>query len=367
MKALYDEKQDTIFREVYPYHECPIISETSIYRNPPEIDVSIIIPCYNAERFLPGCVESLAAQKTQYAYEVIMVNDGSTDGTKDILEAAARRHGPFQCIHQANQGAGAARTRGMREARGQYLIFVDADDVVSDNYVEALVDCVKSSGADLGACAYYAFSENGVRYKKVEWPRDITTGNLNGTPWGKIYHRDLFDRLIWPSGYWHQDTILAFLVFPRVKKTAATNKCTYGYRSNSQNITNSSRKSNKALDTLYITSLVLDHMKCIGVEDWLYTLEGHDRLVNQFYLNACRIRHLPDSCGRELFRLQSGFYRDMGRHAGGKHRYDSPLYAWALRKDNRALANLAVKLVKVNKALHIASTRAAMLLRRGQA
>ena len=365
MKTLYDMEKDSIFNKLHPYHECPIVTAESIYRNPAEIDVSVIIPCYNAETFLPSCIESLASQQTRYTYEVILVNDGSTDGTKDILEDAASRYAPFHCIHQVNQGAGAARNRGMSEARGEYLIFVDADDIVSVNYVDALVDCVKTTGADLGACAYYAFKENGATYKKVEWPKTITTGNLNGTPWGKIYHRKLFDRLLWPSGYWHQDTILAFLVFPRVKKLASTNKCTYGYRSNAQNITNSSRKSNRALDTLYISSLVLSQMKALGVEDWLYTLEGHDRLVNQFYLNSCRIRHLPEECASELFRLQSEFYHAMKHHAGGKHRYDSPLYARALRKSDLAMAKRAVKLVNVNKALHIASTRAAMLLRRG--
>ena len=366
--VLYDENLDSVLREEYAFHDCDIFSAESIYRYPPEIDVSIIIPCYNVERFLPSCIESLAAQKTQYTYEVILVNDGSKDATKDILDAAALRYDVFRCIHQSNQGCGGARNEGLRNARGKYLMFVDADDIVSADYVEALVDCVKAIDADMGVCAYYSFDDaSGRKYKKVEWPQNVKIGDVNGTAWGKIYRRELFEQLLWPSGYWYQDTISAFLIFPRVKKIAVTNKCTYGYRSSMQNTTNTSKKSSKALSTLYITSLVLRHMENFGLSDWLYTLEGHDRLVNQFYLNQCRIQRLPENCRKEVFRLQNKYYQAMSSHATGKHRYDSRLYAWALRNNNAAMGELAVKLEKVNKALRIVSARAALVLRHNKA
>ncbi len=364
---LYDEKQDSILCKEYPFHHCDIYADQSIYLYPPELDASIIIPCYNVEKFLPGCIESLAAQKTHYTYEVILVNDGSTDGTKEILDDAAHLYPIFHCIHQSNQGAGAARTEGTRNARGEYLLFVDSDDIVSDNYVEALVGCVKASGADMGVCSYYSFNEKGVRYKTVEWPQNTKTRDLNGTPWGKIYRRELFDRVIWPSGYWHQDTILAFLVFPRVAELAVTNQCSYGYRSNMQNITHSSKKSSKALSTLYMTELVLRHMESFGLTDWLNTPEGHDRVVNQFYLNQCRIRQLPENCRKEVFRLQSKYDRERSSHAAGKHHYDSWLYAWALRNNNAGMGNLAVKLEKGSKALRIVSDRVSFLLHRNKA
>ena len=365
-KRLYDEKLDTVLCKEYPFREYEIVTDQSIYLRPPQLDVSIIIPCYNVEHFLPGCIESLAAQKTQYAYEVILVNDGSTDGTKEILDRAALQHPVFQCIHQDNQGCGAARNTGMRNARGEYLLFVDSDDVVSELYVEALVDCVKKADAEMGVCSYYSFAENGLRYKQVEWPRDVKTAELNGTCWGKIFRRELFDYLLWPSGR-YQDTILSYLVYPRVRRVAVTNRCTYGYRSSMQNTTNAGRKSAKALDTLYITSQVLSQMQRLGLEGWLNTLEGHDLLINQFYLNQCRVQRLPERVRQEVFRLQCAYYQEMEQPASGGHRYDSGLYARALRTNSMRLANCAVRLEKANKALRIVSGRAAALLRRDRA
>ena len=362
--VLFNEKQDSILGKEYPYQDCEIVSDSPIFLYPPQLDVSVIVPCYNAERFLPECIESLAAQKTQYTYEVILINDGSTDGTRELAEDAVNRYPVFRCIHQGNQGSGAARNQGMRNARGEYLLFVDADDTTSPNYVEELVSCVKSSGADMGICAYYSFNENGVKYKKVEWPRDVKTVWVNGTPWAKIFRRELFDRLLWPSGYWHQDTILAFLVFPRVRQVAVTNQCAYGYRSNMQNITHSSKKSPKSLSTLYLTSIILSHLDDFGLENWLGTLDGHDRLVNQFYLNQCRVKRLPEECQREVFRLQSAYYGKISLRETGKHHYDSRLYAMALKKNSTPIWKSAVKLEKANKALRLISARTSAILRR---
>ena len=363
--VLYDEKRDSILCRAYPYHDCEVVPDGPVFIEPAQIDASVIVPCYNAERFLPECIESLAGQKTQYSYEVILVDDGSTDGTKELVDEAAEQFSVIRGIHQENQGSGAARNQGMRNARGEYLLFVDADDKPSSNYIEELVGCVKSSGADMGICSYYSFHENGVLYKTVEWPRDVKTVEINGTPWAKIFRRELFERLLWPSGYWHQDTILAFLVFPRVKQVAVTNRCTYGYRSNRQNVTHSSKKFSKALSTLYLTSIILNHLEDFGLADWLETLEGHDRLVNQFYINQCRLKQMPQECQDEVFRLQSEYYGKITLREHGKHHYDSPLYAAALKKKSTSLWRPAVKLEKACKGLNLISYRASTILRRG--
>ncbi len=163
--VLYDEKQDSLFKKLYPFHDCEIISKESIFRYSIQIDVSIIIPCYNVERFLPSCIESLVSQQTNYSYEVIFVNDGSQDSTKEILDDAARRYPFFKCIHQSNQGAGAARTEGMRNAKGRYLMFIDADDIVSADYIEMLAYSITICDADMGFCADYFFTVKGFRYK----------------------------------------------------------------------------------------------------------------------------------------------------------------------------------------------------------
>lgn len=104
--------------------------------------LSVIIPAYNAEAYLPQCLDSILAQEHQDC-EVIVVDDGSTDGTAALLE----RYPDVKTIHQANRGMSTARNRGLDEARGEYILFVDSDDLLTDGALEALV--AELSGEDI--------------------------------------------------------------------------------------------------------------------------------------------------------------------------------------------------------------------------
>ena len=355
--ALYNEKAKDVLFDTYPFHDCDFLTRESVFRSPAEVDVSVIVPCYNAEKYLPDCIKSLSSQQGRCDFEVILIDDGSRDGTGEIAEQAAKANASFRCIHQENQGAAAARNRGMREARGEYLLFVDADDVVSPNYVQSLWDCAKAAKADIAVCAYYSFTGEGRRYKTVQWESTVGTYELNGTPWGKLFHRNLFEHLYWPSGYWYEDTVLAFLVYPRAKGIAATNLCSYGYRSSLQNATHTGRKSPKALDSLYITHLVLKAVKTMGLETWLCGAEGQKRLFDQFYLNQCRIQNLSSKCQRQVFHLQSDYARQLPKRSGKRPRCASALYAAALSHNSAALGRLAARLEKPNKALTLLTRR----------
>ena len=96
--------------------------------------LSIIIPAYNAEAYLPQCLDSILAQKHQ-GCEVIVVDDGSTDGTAALLE----RYPDVKVVHQENHGMSTARNRGLDEARGEYILFVDSDDLLTDGALATLV------------------------------------------------------------------------------------------------------------------------------------------------------------------------------------------------------------------------------------
>ena len=363
---LYDEQTKSILSDTYSFHDCTFLSEKSIFRCAPEVDVSIIVPCYNVGKFLPACIKSLSSQRVSCTFEVILIDDGSQDNTGELAEAAGSG-GMFRCIHQENKGAAAARNRGMQAARGRTLLFVDADDVVSPGYVQELWDCMRTNDADISICATYSFTGDGKRYKTVEWGKNVAAKDLNGTPWGKLFKRELFDHLLWPSGYWYEDTVLAFLVYPRVKRVASTNRCEYGYRSSGDNATHAGRKSAKALDSLYITHLMLQAAEKMGLQDWLESAEGQKRLLDQFYLNQCRTGQLSSACQNEVFRLQSAYWRQMPLSAEGKLRPDSPLYAAALRKNSPWLGKLAVRMEKPNKAVKLLTRYAATVLgRKGQ-
>jgi len=104
--------------------------------------LSIIIPAYNAEAYLPQCLDSILAQEHR-GCEVIVVDDGSTDGTAALLE----RYPDVKVVHQENHGMSTARNRGLDEARGEYILFVDSDDLLTDGALEALV--AELSGEDI--------------------------------------------------------------------------------------------------------------------------------------------------------------------------------------------------------------------------
>lgn len=110
--------------------------------------VSIIIPVYNAEKYLGKCLESLLSQTLQ-EMEIICVDDGSSDGSPEILKRFQERDGRVRILTQENQYAGAARNNGMKEAQGEYLLFLDADDFFENTLLEKVYNQGKKMEADI--------------------------------------------------------------------------------------------------------------------------------------------------------------------------------------------------------------------------
>jgi len=104
----------------------------------PSPHVSVIVPCYQAERTLKACLESLLAQRTKLSYEVLLVENGSRDGSLEIARSLMDEGGPLRVIEEPTVGAYAARNRGIREARGEVLLFTDADCRAAPEWVESL-------------------------------------------------------------------------------------------------------------------------------------------------------------------------------------------------------------------------------------
>ncbi len=123
--------------------------------------VSIIVPAYNTESYLGRCLESLAGQ-TYSNLEILVIDDGSTDGTYSICEAYAKKDSRFRIFHKENSGVSDSRNLGLEKARGTYLVFADSDDYVKPDYVQTLVTAAE--GAQL-VCGEFFFVEDGVERK----------------------------------------------------------------------------------------------------------------------------------------------------------------------------------------------------------
>lgn len=118
--------------------------------------VSIIVPVYNASDYLKRCMKSLLEQ-TYEKIEIILVDDGSTDDTGSLCDAYGEEYERVKVFHMECEGVSAARNRGIQEARGDYLMFVDADDCPAKDMTEYLVRCIEQSGSDVAGCGFRIF------------------------------------------------------------------------------------------------------------------------------------------------------------------------------------------------------------------
>ena len=116
-------------------------------------EISVIVPCYNAERYLSLCLSSLAAQHAP-DIEMILIDDGSTDATGAILDRFAETEARAIVVHVANEGVSAARNRGIDRARGRYIAFMDADDALEEGALFALWRTAVHSGAQIVSVGY---------------------------------------------------------------------------------------------------------------------------------------------------------------------------------------------------------------------
>ena len=143
----YQKEIDNLFTP--PEYKC----DKGLNYREETLDLSIIIPVYNGEKYLKECLDSIFNNKTKYEYEVIVIDDGSSDSSMKILQSYSKDN--LIIKSQTNQGAAAARNQGLDLARGEYVAFIDSDDYVSDNYIEKLVYEGKEKKADVVKCGYY--------------------------------------------------------------------------------------------------------------------------------------------------------------------------------------------------------------------
>ncbi|WP_113700387.1 glycosyltransferase family 2 protein [Nonomuraea lactucae] len=174
--------------------------------------VSVVVPFYNVESYIAECLESLAAQ-TLADIEVILVDDGSVDGSRRIADEVAARDPRFVVVRQPNRGPGPARNEGLRWARGAYLAFADSDDVVPPEAYELLVSSLERTGSDLACGGVRRIRDGGLAasslHEKV-FRREVRRTHImdrrvlvrDRTVWNKVYRKDFWDehRLRFPSG-----------------------------------------------------------------------------------------------------------------------------------------------------------------------
>jgi len=239
-----------------------------------KFDLSIIIPVYNSEKYLGKCLDSVCNQMTKYKYQIICVNDGSTDNSLEILNEYQKRYGNIYIITQKNGGISNARNNGIRAASGLYLGFIDNDDWVTEDYIEKLLDRAYKTGADIVKCNHvnYSVESNSVTGVIRHDDASIRQFGLNimefkGYIWGGIIKKSLFSDIRFPEGYWYEDIMMRFTLMRIAKRFEFIDENLYYYYLHKTNSSKTLWKKDdlKTLDFYYLLKDLCEINKEFGI------------------------------------------------------------------------------------------------------
>lgn len=210
--------------------------------------ISVVIPVYNAEKYLEHCVQSILAQ-TYDAFEIILVNDGSRDSSGAICDELASQHSGIRVIHKENGGAADSRNRGVQEARGNYIAFVDADDYIAPDYLSYLVELLNAYDVPISVCdSYWTDSQNVDFSNQVEQKTILMDGreaalsviNENGlkmlVPWGKLLPAHLVRMYPFPRGRKAEDEATLYKILYESGGCVLSFRKLYGYYQNAASL-----------------------------------------------------------------------------------------------------------------------------------
>lgn len=285
--------------------------------------ISVIMPAYNVEPYIGRCLKSLEAQCLK-DFEVIIVNDGSTDGTeKIILDYMSDSGLDIKYIYQKNAGQGYARNEGMGQASGEYIAFIDSDDYVDSDYLRELLACAQKHGADMVSCGYRQIDEQG----RVAVECDVSPfaeESGYGRPgifvvWGRLFRREFLaeNQIFFPEGKIYEDVPFAIRAKYKAKTVRSISYIGYNYCKH----TNSTMTKNRVKSTDFPMSEldgVLEKFKAEGAEspqnlefEVLCFFAGFLFL----YCGKAKKRDVYDLCefaGKELRYYFPGYWKNPG-------------------------------------------------------
>lgn len=252
------ERAACILEKMYPMKKVDF-SRESVREKQISYDVSIIVPVYNAEKYLQACIMSLLKQKTIYSYEIICINDGSDDASLKILNKLCDGIPNITIINQINKGLSAARNAGIKIAHGKYLLFVDSDDILPHNCINLLLKNALESNADIVQGSIAKCNTSGHIYYINKCKSCITCDlleyykcNMSGTAWGKLYKRELWNNVEFFDGYAYEDAIIWCNIYPECRKMVVIPEVVYIFRSQENSLFKRQNDSIKCLDSIWI-------------------------------------------------------------------------------------------------------------------
>jgi len=227
--------------------------------------ISVIVPVYKVEPYLDKCVQSIVNQ-TYTNLEIILVDDGSPDNCPAMCDAWAEKDSRIRVIHKKNGGLSDARNAGMADASGKFIAFVDSDDWVERDYIEAMYRALKDTDADIAACDVRWVWEQNLPEPilSTEYPRRNVTREealtelvenrgFRQVAWNKLYKKELLAGEQYPVGRLHEDEFFTYRILDKAKRLVYVDAPLYNYLQRSGSImqTPSPRRALDAMDAYY--------------------------------------------------------------------------------------------------------------------
>lgn len=230
--------------------------------------ISVIVPVYNVADGLPRCLDSILAQHYPNI-EIITVNDGSSDHSGEVLDEYAQRHANIRVIHQKNSGVTSARLRGVAEASGEWIGFVDGDDKIEPDMYERLLRNALEYEAEISHCGYQMlFSDGRVNYfhntgilekqDKITALRELLSGeSVEPGLCNKLFHKSLFAGLTMPADIRiNEDLLMNYYLFAAADQTVYDDWCPYHYIVRNTSASRAKLNAHKIYDPIRVKEII---------------------------------------------------------------------------------------------------------------
>lgn len=275
--------------------------------------ISIIVPVYNAEKYLDKCIESIINQ-TYSNLEIILIDDGSSDGSPKKCVDWSKKDKRIKVVHKENGGVASARNIGVQTATGKFIGFVDSDDTLEKDYYERMYNNLKKYNADISMCSYNDEYKNGKAVQGKTFEDGITTiermeaiknlvleNNISNHLWNKLYKKNLFDGIVFPNGRKMEDLSVMYLLFEKTNLIVFEKYNGYHYLQHGDSIMGNINRS-----------LTLDYEKAV-FERGKYLINKYPELndeINIDYLKTYKLLHYLAVLSGERDLLKSNRYKE---------------------------------------------------------
>ncbi len=280
--------------------------------------ISVIVPIYNTEKYLVECVESIREQ-TYSNIEIILVDDGSTDASIEICDEFSKKDSRVRVFHKENEGSAVAKNFGIQQSKGEYIILVDSDDIVSDKMIEVLYTHIKEKNADIAIGNYYIYDESDKNFYFYVTDKDFSVEELaiqeimnrqagdwrfNSSafilPTFKLIKKELFKEVQFSNGRRFDDEATMHRFYLLASKIIFINDNLYRYRQRSGSIMRSEFDLSWARDLVEVFSKKISDLVLAGVDvsvmrirfvnllkDYKQILEYHQLTDTEEYRDIC--------------------------------------------------------------------------------